>query len=168
MFACSEPPAEVAPSSGPASDATSTEPPIVTVGPGATSPLEGCPVTRPGPSSTVPEAASELILDGSSNPELARARLSMHGNDAIWVVIPAGGVAQLDVKLGTVRLIPGALSASARRLDGPARPAEFVIPDGYGPIGFQAFGIRFSEVGCWEVTQRVAAKELRFTLWVEG
>jgi hypothetical protein len=74
----------------------------------------------------------------------------------------------LDIKLGTVRLIPGALSASARRLDAPSPPPEFVIPDGYGPSGFQAFGIRFPSSGCWEVTQRVADRELRFTLRVEG
>ena len=88
----------------------------------------------------------------------------MYGNDAMWVTVPRD--AQLDTKMPTVRLISGTLSASARRLDSPAPPAEFHIPDGYGPIGFQAVGVRFPTPGCWEVTQRLADRQLRFTLLV--
>jgi len=160
IFACGEQPAGVAPSAAPASVTSSTEAPTATTAPGIGT-VEGCPVTLAVPASSVPEAASKPILDGSSNPELTRAQLSMYGNEAIWVTIPRGGVSPMDVTLPTVRLLPGALSASARRLDGPASAAEFVIPDGYGPVGFQAFGILFPIGGCWEVTQR-------FTLWVEG
>ena len=125
---------------------------------------DGCAVTLAVPPSAVPEEASRPILAGSSNPELTRAQLSMYGNDAMWVTIPRE--AQLDTKLGTVRLIPGQLTATGRRLDSPAPPAEFVIPDGYGPIGFQAVGVRFPTPGCWEVTHRLADRELRFTISV--
>ena len=167
MLACSDRPTEMAPRSTPASVSPSTEAGEAAALTGTGSP-EGCPVTRAVPPSAVPEAASKPILDGSSNPELARAQLSMYGNDAIWVTIPRGRVSPMDVKLPTVRLIEGALTASGRRIDGPAPPAEFAIPEGYGAIGFQALGIRFPTPGCWEVTQRVADQELRFTLWVEG
>jgi hypothetical protein len=120
------------------------------------------------PTASIPPAAAQPILAGSSHPELARDNLSMVGNDALWVTIPRTGVAPLDVKLPAVRLVPGTLSASARRLDGPAPAALFVIPDGYGPSGFQAAGVTFPEAGCWEITYSVAGQDLRFTLLVEG
>ncbi|MBI4306644.1 MAG: hypothetical protein HY678_10040 [Chloroflexi bacterium] len=99
----------------------------------------------------------------------------MYGNDAIWVVIPRNGVTKgvqrdegIFDEFLTVRLVQGRLTAEGRRLDGPAPPPHFGIPDGYGTIGFQAFGVTFPTPGCWEITQRVDGKELRFVVRVEG
>ena len=133
-----------------------------------------CPVTLPVPSATIPPAAAQPIIGGQQGG--APAPLSMYGNDALWVVIPKDGtiVARPDAdgwlgdKLGTVRLIPGTLTAAVRRLDGPAAPGRVSIPDGYGPSGFQAFGFAVPSAGCWEITERIAAKELRVVVAIHS
>ncbi|MBI4305199.1 MAG: hypothetical protein HY678_02670 [Chloroflexi bacterium] len=132
-----------------------------------------CPVTLPVPPDTVPKEAAEEILGGSSHPD--PTQLSMYGNDAIWVVIPRDGVMRgvqrgdgIFDKFPTVRLVHDQLTAEGRRLDGPSPPPHFGIPDGYGTTGFQAFGVTFPTSGCWEITQRLDDKELRFVVRVAG
>jgi hypothetical protein len=132
-----------------------------------------CPVTRPVPPDMVPPAAANVMRSGQSSTVGALPPLTMYGNDALWVDISADGEVRarpqaggLGAKFPTVRLIDGILTAQARRLDGPAPSATAVIPDGYGATGFQAVGIVFPTEGCWEITQRVANRELTFVVSV--
>lgn len=130
---------------------------------------EGCPVTRAVPIEDVPVEAARPILSGSSHPENARANLSMAGNDAMWVTLPRGA-ASLDDRWFVVRLVPGQVSASARRLDGPAPLATFHIPEGYGAEGLQVVGMTFPTTGCWELTYHLEGatqRELRIVMLVE-
>ncbi len=137
-------------------------------------PTPTCPVTLPVPPDTIPPAASGPIIGGQQGG--THAPLSMYGNDALWVEIPTDGTVLahpdadgwLSDKLGTVRLIPGTLTAQVRRLDGPAVPGRASIPDGYGPSGFQSFAIAVPTAGCWEVIQRIANKELRLVVAIRN
>ena len=131
-----------------------------------------CPVTLPVPREAIPPAAAAAILAGSSAPPGA-LRLSVVGNNALWVVIPVDGrvvgVRRPDGvfdKFPTVRLVEGRVTGEARRLDAPAPPAQVSIPEGYGGSGFQAVGVTFPTGGCWEVTERVAGQELRIVVAV--
>ena len=131
-----------------------------------------CPVTKPVPPEAIPPAAARPIVAGYLGPP-GGLRLSMYGNDALWVVIPpdgeTAGVPGPDGvfdKFPTVRLVEGKLSAEARRIDGLAPPAQVSIPDGYGPIGFQSFGVTFPTEGCWEIAQQVAGRALLFVVKV--
>ena len=60
------------------------------------------------------------------------------------------------------RGVSGRLRITGRRLDGTAPPLDVVIPDGYGPTGFQASGRLFPPPGCREITGRVEHAELTF------
>jgi hypothetical protein len=53
------------------------------------------------------------------------------------------------------------LEVSGRRLDGDAAPMKASIPGGYF-FTFQATGLYFPAPGCWEVTARAGASEIRF------
>ncbi len=128
---------------------------------------DGCAATLPLPPAEVPEAALLPIVNGSNNPEIVRARPSMYGSGDLWIVIPRDGVTKRDLKMPAVRLVPGVITATARRLGGTASPADFAIPDGYGPVGFQAMSVRFPAAGCWEITARLAGSAVRLTLLVE-
>jgi hypothetical protein len=64
----------------------------------------------------------------------------------------------------------GAVSAVARRLDGPTPPGvtgQFNggDPTGQGP-GFNSSALTFTTNGCWEVTYRAGAGSLRFVVEV--
>lgn len=100
-----------------------------------------------------------------------------HGNGSLWTVLPAFGVivarshevhgdGSIGLKFGWWRAVPGELTISGRRLDRTGPPLQSGIPDGYGPTGFQATGIRFPSEGCWEVTGRIGAAELTFVVVV--
>jgi hypothetical protein len=91
-----------------------------------------------------------------------------YGNDALWVELPPESEVvkapgeELSEKFPWVRVIRGYLSIDGRRLDVPARPAEGQALRGYGSIGFQASGIAFPTAGCWEITGKIAGRELTF------
>ena len=100
------------------------------------------------------------------------------GNGEIWtvlwpegvVLIPRGRVEDdgtLSMKFPWWRGVAGALVISGRRLDAPSVPLRADIPDGYGPIGFQATALIFANEGCWEVTGRVGEAELTFVTRVQ-
>lgn len=101
------------------------------------------------------------------------------GNDSLWVGgLGEGGVIRADPsfvqsngsigwKFGWWRIVPGQLTITGRRLDGPAPPLGSSVPDGYGPQGFQASGVDFMTEGCWEVTGRLGHAELTFVTFVE-
>jgi len=62
------------------------------------------------------------------------------------------------------------LTVTARRLDGPAPPAEILKANSsYREQDWKAFlvgGINFSTTGCWEVSGRYEYDELTFVVWV--
>ena len=72
----------------------------------------------------------------------------------------------LSMKFGWWRLVPGRLTITGQRLDGPAPPLRARIPEGYGDIGFQSGGIVFPTPGCWEVTGHVGDRSLTFVTLV--
>jgi hypothetical protein len=54
----------------------------------------------------------------------------------------------------------GELSIEGRRLDASAPSLQADIPAGYGEDGFQATGLLFPTVGCWEITARSGGAQL--------
>ena len=98
------------------------------------------------------------------------------GNGALWTALwPDGKVAfsrggpgfvaedgSLSMKFPWWRGVRGKLTITGRRLDAHAPPLRARIPEGYGDIGFQATGVIFPTVGCWEVTGKAGDASLRF------
>jgi hypothetical protein len=58
------------------------------------------------------------------------------------------------------------LKITGRRLDAPGPPLVASVPDGYGTAGFQASGVFFPTVGCWEITGSVGGSTLTFVTFV--
>lgn len=135
-----------------------------------------CPVTLPVPPETIPKKAADPILGGSSRPDASQ--LTMYGNDSIWVTVPGDGVTTgasaqgggIFEKFISVDLIAGGtLVAEARRLDGDSRPAEIEVSSAWTSGGsLYVVAVLFPTTGCWEITERAAARELRFAVWVSG
>jgi hypothetical protein len=131
--------------------------------------VAGCPVTRPLPH------ASPLSLPPLPVPYIH----GWYGNGALWIGVPAGGVLPAERPYGTPwpsewgtkfpwwRIIPGQLTVSARRLDGPSAGFHAEIPSGYGPTGFNPSGLIWPSPGCWQVTGSVAGHSLTFVTRVE-
>jgi len=104
-----------------------------------------------------------------------------HGNESLVVglwprgivaFIPNGPGQRLQdgsfvMKFWWWRRVNGTLTIEGRRLDAPAAPLRGIVPEGYGPRGFQASGIAFPTPGCWEVTGRVGSGALTFVTRVE-
>jgi hypothetical protein len=98
-----------------------------------------------------------------------------YGNGKLWVGglgargVIAVGRGQLDRrgraswKFGWWRVVPGLLRITGRRLDGPGRlTSDAGTVAEYGPKGFVASGVAFSDPGCWEITGRVGRTALTF------
>ncbi len=116
-----------------------------------------CPVTRPpDPPLTPPPSV------GSPQPPAGQF---WYGNDALWLTLPADGVMSSG-KVMWWRTLPGTLTITGRRLDGPAPPLEADLSGDYGTEGFRASGINFPTPGCWEVVGSVANHDLRFVVMV--
>jgi len=96
---------------------------------------------------------------------------SVHGNGKLWTTLPVDGKlfvepdrnGLLGEKFNWWRTIPGHLTITGRRLDGPGTMWAS-IPHGYADIGYQASGIYFSGGGCWQITGRVDDPKLTFVL----
>lgn len=122
-----------------------------------------CPVTRPDPQITPPP-----IVDNAP-PGI------LYGNAALWVGLPPGGEAlllrqpdgTLRRKFMWWRLKPGRLTLEANRLDAASPLVQGEVGQAYGDSGFQATGIAFSSVGCWEVTGRLGSDSLSFVILVK-
>lgn len=65
------------------------------------------------------------------------------------------------IKVGWFRPAGETLLITGRRLDGAAPPLEAHIPCCY-PTRFQATGLVFSTLGCWEVTATAGESSLTF------
>lgn len=124
-----------------------------------------CPVTLPSLFEPPPGVSRDALFGAGTS----------HGNGRLWVgglgdggvieVGPAeGGV--IGVKFGWWRVTAGDLKITGRRIDGIAPPVRADVPDGYGETGFQASGVYFPTVGCWEVTGQVGATALTFVTYV--
>jgi hypothetical protein len=101
-----------------------------------------------------------------------------YGNQALWAGVPPGGVlpAQRDpgtrewsTKFPWWRVLPGNLTITARRLDGPGPGAGFrgEVPGGYGSSGFVPSGLVWPSPGCWQVTGTVARHSLTIVMRVQ-
>jgi hypothetical protein len=100
-----------------------------------------------------------------------------YGNSALWVGVPTGGVlpAQRDyqwprewgTKFPWWRAIPGKLTITARRLDGPSAGFHGEVPDGYGRFGFVPSDLVWPKPGCWQVTGTIAGRSLTFVTRVK-
>jgi hypothetical protein len=118
-----------------------------------------CSVTRP---------------NGSQPPGGNIGGPNVHGNGSLWVSISGENVVVGDpeasgavtAKFPWWRGVSGALRIEGRRLDRAAPPLSANIPDGYGATGFQASGVSFPTVGCWEVTGRAGSASLTFVTLV--
>jgi len=73
-------------------------------------------------------------------------------------VLPEGG---FSVKIGWWRMVDSKLQLRAERLDGPGTAIP-EVPDGYGPLGFQASGAVLSALGCWRFTGWTRTAEVSF------
>ena len=69
-------------------------------------------------------------------------------------------------KYGWWRKAAGDLTITGRRLDASAPPLKSDVPNGYGNIGFQASGVTFPSVGCWQVTGKTSHTILTFVTLV--
>jgi hypothetical protein len=72
----------------------------------------------------------------------------------------------ISAKLGWWRGVPGKLVIRGRRLDRSAAPLRASVPDGYRTLGFQAAGLTFSTVACWQVVGKVRRATLTFVVKV--
>jgi len=110
------------------------------------------------------------------------SRLGVHGNGRIQVGLWLDGVTLIGRQsrgsafvtsageLGTHFLwrrdIPGPMTLSGRRLDGPAPPMRSFIHDPDTMDGFLSTSAMFPTAGCWEVTGRVGQTSLTFVTQV--
>ena len=144
--------------------------PIPSAGGGAQLLSGSCPVTHPVPSQGVPKGIVDAVDPGQQGPLGQHDFDYWYDNDVLWVELPPGSEVvkspseELSEKFPWVRLVPGYLSIEGRRLDGPAPSAQGRASRGYGRIGFQASGIYFPTTGCWEITGKIAGRELRFVV----
>jgi hypothetical protein len=133
-----------------------------------------CAVTNPFEHSFVPP-----------RPYLANRSVHWFGTDGLWTFLPADGIWGQGNKTfwfrqewgrykGSEQRIPvidtTKFAVTARRLDGPAPPAEVAqATSSYREQDWKGFlvgGINFPTPGCWEVSARYENDELMFVVWV--
>ena len=112
-----------------------------------------CPLTVPGP---------ERPNDPTSYSFGAYWYKSLDG--VIWAS-PGQHLHVGGNKVGWSRPAGAVLQVSGRRLDGDSPPMVADLPCCYLD-NFQASGLNFPTEGCWEVTARTGASELRFVVRV--
>jgi hypothetical protein len=137
--------------------------------PASTSNANGsCPVTLPN--RTVRPGAGFTAAGFNYGNAYLRVHLWPHGTLTAGILPDGGAMAiinangAISAKLGWWRGVPGKLEIRGRRLDGFAPPLRANVPDGYGSLGFQATGLTFSTVGCWQVVGKVGRARLTFVV----
>lgn len=144
---------------------------------GASSPgpsaASGCPVTRATARAMPPRSADVSGL--KPVPYV----YDWFGNVVLWVRLPLRGdlPAWLDPTLGRLatkfpwwRAIPGALTITGQRLDGPTggfRGNPGTVAS-YGPVGFDPSYLVWPSPGCWRVTGTVAHHSLTIVVRVQA
>ena len=133
-----------------------------------------CPVTRP-----VPHGSPPSSLHAINN--FTYYLHGWYGNSAIWVGVPiqgvlpaayTGGTSQAASQWGTKfpwwPVIPGKLTITARRLDGPSAGfhSQVAEPGSIGKARFIPSGLLWPAPGCWQVTGTVSGRSLTFVAWV--
>lgn len=139
--------------------------------PASTSTASGsCSVTLPN--QTVRPGAGFTAAGFNYGNEYLRAYIWPHGTLTAGILPDGGARAMINpdgsiwAKLGWWRGVLGKLVISGRRLDASAPPLRADVPDGYGSRGFQATGLIFSSVGCWQVVGKVGSARLTFVVRV--
>lgn len=69
------------------------------------------------------------------------------------------------VKVGWFRPAGAPLEITGLRVDGQAPPLDAHVPCCY-PTRFQATGLIFPTLGCWQITAEAGESEISFVLWV--
>lgn len=133
-----------------------------------------CPVTRP-----IPHASPPRQLHAINN--FASYLHGWYGTTAIWVGVPVQGILPALRPYGTPwaardwgtkfvwwPVIPGKLTITARRLDGPSAGfhGQVAEPGSIGKAHFIPSGLLWPGPGCWQVTGTVAGHSLTFVAWV--
>ncbi|MGI8857099.1 MAG: hypothetical protein ACR2JW_15230 [Thermomicrobiales bacterium] len=144
------------PTVAPIQPTTSPVPPTTVATSPATQASAGCPVT-PFTTTRPPDANTAHFTE------------TWYGNDALWAGLAPSYQGKWFV--GGLKVLwwhsdSGKLTITGRRLDGAALPVDASIPDGYSQIGYQATGIDVPTPGCWEITGKVATRDLRFVVYV--
>jgi hypothetical protein len=95
------------------------------------------------------------------NGKLFVTALDLHGTivAAPDFVNPDGSIGW---KFPWMRMVPGSLTVTGRRLDASAPPLKSYVPSGYGDIGFQASGVTFPSEGCWQITGKLDHTSVTF------
>jgi hypothetical protein len=104
-----------------------------------------------------------------------------YGNIALWVGVPINGVLPAARPVGTPwaasdwgtkfpwwPAVPGQLTITARRLDGPSAGfhAQPSAPSSIGNSHFIPSGLYWPAPGCWQVTGTISGQSLTFVTWV--
>lgn len=160
---------------GAPSSATPSGQPPAASSPARLSAPASCPVTRPLPHTSPPPQLHAIdnftfYLHG------------WYGNTALWVGLPVRGVLPAGRPYGTPwaadawgtkfpwwPVIPGKLTITARRLDGPSAGFHGRA-GGSASIGNSRFipsGLIWPAPGCWRVTGTIAGHSLTFVTWVK-
>jgi hypothetical protein len=116
-----------------------------------------------------------VTIANGSTPPGERPSRNHHGNGVLWTVlwdegtVVFGNGAGFDLEDGSLRMkfpfwraVKGPLTLEGRNIHEPDQGLRASIPDGYGDTGFQATGLIFADVGCWEVTARAGSASLTF------
>ena len=117
-----------------------------------------CSFTKPGNVTPPPLPVTRSDQNGAFTR--TGVPLFVHFNETLAVRLPMDGTLLVGpsddgVKLGWIRLTPGALAVSAQRLDA-AGTVKVDLADNYGTSGLQVTGIRFHFTGCYSVTGSIA------------
>lgn len=134
-----------------------------------------CPVTRPLPHRSPPPGLHAI-------DNFTYYLHGWYGNTALWVGVPVDGVLPAGRPYGTPwagskwgtkfpwwPVIPGHLTITARRLDGPSAGFRGRVtgPAGIGKARFIPSGLYWPAPGCWQVTGTISDHSLTFVAWVK-
>ena len=160
-------------------------PPVATpptAGPPAASPPVASRATTPSPGPLTRAEArwcprtviSHAIGPMGGSPAGNVPQTSAYGNGKLFVwaldvhgtIVAPPDMVNRDGSIGWkfpwMRMIPGSLTITGRRLDAPAPPLKSYVPFGYGHTGFQASGVTFPSEGCWQITGKVDHTSVTF------
>jgi hypothetical protein len=98
-------------------------------------------------------------------PRLGGGPWYINADRTIWATVGSEGFRRGDNKVMWVRPAGAQFIVTGQRLDESAAPLSAHIPCCY-PSTFQASGLTFPTLGCWQVTAKAGTKELQFVALV--